>query len=91
MAEQERASEKRIRTRKLTLEPGSIEIPRNDSPVDCVILDITSGGACILVKDASVLPLTFHLRMTSTGTAYVCKRAWQQRNRIGVSFLAQPA
>jgi uncharacterized protein (DUF2336 family) len=91
MAEQDRASENRRRTRKLTLEPGSIEIPPNDSPVDCVILDITSGGACILVKDASALPLTFHLRMASTGTAYLCKRAWQQRNRIGVSFLAQPA
>lgn len=91
MAEQNRSSEKRTRSRKLTLEPGSIEIPPGDTPIDCVILDITSGGACILVKDASALPLTFHLRTISTGSTYICKRAWQQRNRIGVSFLAQPA
>jgi len=93
VTEQERMIEKRVRTRRLTLEPGSIEFAQNGAVIDCVVLDMARGGACILVPDASTLPLAFRLRIPSTGAVHTCKVAWQSANRIGLSFeqTARPA
>ncbi len=85
VAEQERMAEKRARTRRLTLEPGIIEIADNGTTMDCVILDIGTG---VLVPDASTLSPAVRLTIPSTGVTYPCKIAWQKSNRIGLSFAA---
>jgi hypothetical protein len=52
--EQEQAREKRSNTRRLTLTAGVVEISHPDQDVDCVILELAKGGACILVPNGGV-------------------------------------
>jgi uncharacterized protein (DUF2336 family) len=87
VSEQERMTEKRARTRRLTLEAGIIEIAQIGARIDCVILDLAKGGACVLVPDGDVIPLAFRLGIPSSGVIHSCSVAWKVGNRIGISFL----
>ena len=83
--------DKRREHRLLTLKTGtiiSIEVP---SGVDCAILDLTVGGACLLVPIGAEIPDTFDLAIDPSRASYACKVAWKSGNKIGVSFQSRSA
>jgi hypothetical protein len=75
--------------RQLTLKTATISSPVLPSGVDCAILDISEGGACILLPVGVSPPDTFDLSMHSGGQNYLCRVAWKAGPRIGVSFQSQ--
>jgi len=78
----------RNHSRELTLQTGKLSTGESASSVDCAILDISDGGACILVPNAEEIPATFTLTVDRTKTTLSCVTKWKTGNRIGVSFQA---
>jgi hypothetical protein len=71
--------------RQLTLKTAKIRSLDLSSDVDCAILDISEGGACILLPAGVSVPDTFDLTMYSGGH-HLCRVTWKAGPRIGVSF-----
>ena len=83
--------ERRREPRLLTLKTGTIRPAEAPSGIDCAILDIGDGGACILVPTGTELPDTFDLTIDPGRESYSCKLAWKLGNKIGVSFRPRTA
>lgn len=59
-----------------------------DAPVwDCVVMDISAGGARIALDVADEIPDRFTLLLTSRGGAsHRCRVAWRAGCQMGVKF-----
>jgi hypothetical protein len=57
-----------------------------NSTFDCVIREISEGGAMIKVENALATPDHFTL-LLSDGRRYECEVRWRRINSIGVQFL----
>lgn len=77
--------ERRARPRSLTLKTGKILRADDARGIDCAILDLSEGGARILVSDPTEVPQKFLLKVDRTHTVHVCERVWTDGNRIGLS------
>jgi hypothetical protein len=74
--------------RQLTLKTARITSDFIPDILPCAILDLSAGGACLLVADATPLPNEFDLTIDHTGDKWRCKIAWKIRHRVGVSFVS---
>jgi hypothetical protein len=70
----------------LTLQSGSVHFDADLSPVKCAILNISEGGACLLVASSAYIPNAFDLAIDFSGRKYECIVAWKTATRIGVFF-----
>ncbi len=75
---------KRKHPRRSVADRGKIVINRPFSMMDCIVLDISEGGACLEVSVAVQLPPAFELVFAEKRRP--CNVAWQKDKRIGVSF-----
>jgi hypothetical protein len=75
---------KRKHPRRPVSDRGKIVISRPFSMIDCVVLDMSEGGACLEVSVKDPLPPAFELVFAERRRA--CSVAWQKEKRIGVSF-----
>ncbi|MEM9262858.1 MAG: PilZ domain-containing protein [Pseudomonadota bacterium] len=57
-----------------------------DIEVDCVIRDMSDGGARIRLEEARPLPATMRLTLTDTAQTRLCRLAWQQARNAGLEF-----
>lgn len=78
--------ERRTHPRWLTLKTGKIFGADDARDIECAILDMSEGGARILVSDPNEVPQKFLLKFDRTHTVYVCERIWTDGNRIGLSY-----
>jgi DNA-binding response OmpR family regulator len=70
--------------RSKTLKSGTILL---GGRIDCVILDLSEGGAGLKVFDPELeLPQTFTLEI-STGAKRQCEIRWRSFDKIGVKFI----
>lgn len=72
--------------RFLTLATGRI-VDRDDS-VDCAVVNVSVGGACLLVADAAVVPDVFELIVDPGRIRVRCVAVWRNRHHLGVAFVA---
>jgi hypothetical protein len=79
-------AEMRKHERTLTFKTGKLRSKMMVGPVLCAIVNVSEGGACILVPDATTVPLKVILEFDD-GTQYDCQVCWRSRNRLGVSFI----
>jgi hypothetical protein len=77
--------DRRTHPRWLTLKTGKIVGADDARGIDCAILDLSDGGARILVGDPTEVPQKFLLKIDRTRTVYICERVWTDGNRIGLS------
>jgi hypothetical protein len=54
------------------------------SPVDCQVVDLSAGGACLRISELRDLskPFEFH----HGASRYVCRLLWQRGYKLGVSY-----
>jgi hypothetical protein len=78
--------EKRREARQLTLKTGKISALYLASDIDCAILDISEGGARLLVPFGAKVPASFDLTLDPGQDRYVCKVVWRVSSKLGVSF-----
>jgi hypothetical protein len=69
--------------RKVT-DVGKIIINQPFSMIDCIVVDISEGGACIELLEPAQLPEAFELVFARKRR--LCVVVWQNQNRMGVTF-----
>ena len=56
------------------------------SAVDCVIRDLSDGGARLELQPAGLVPRIFELVADGPDGFRTCEVVWRARDRVGVSF-----
>jgi hypothetical protein len=80
--------EARTNSRHLTLKTAKIVFDHMTAPIDCAILNISDGGACILVPRFAEIPAAFQLIVDPDGMTYACSVRWKSGNRGGLAFFS---
>jgi hypothetical protein len=78
--------DRRASPRRVVDCPGSIVCGTGAKALDCVIADISDGGARLVV--AGGVPEEFGLMINDgSGAEYSCRVVWRLDDEIGVEFL----
>jgi len=77
--------EYRKHPRHRTLKGGKIIFNRRLTVMDCVIRNMSAGGACLEVA-TQYLPEEFELSIPIDCVKHHCRVAWRTPNRVGVAF-----
>lgn len=83
--------ERRKHSRALMWKTGKVSISDHTPPIECAVLDVSKGGARILVPITAAIPATFRLVIDGSQEAYQCSLKWKRGARLGVQFQEQPA
>lgn len=78
--------DRRSTPRILTLKTGKIVSGRHRVEIETAVLDISDGGACLLVSDAADVPETFQLFLDCTPEAHDCEVRWRSGHKLGIRF-----
>lgn len=76
--------ERRATYRNRVLMAGTIEF--GGDPINCVIRDMSIGGASLDVTSSIGIPDRFSLVFKADGVRIPCHIAWRNEKRIGVAF-----
>lgn len=74
----------RVRPGARVSSAAKIVVSARDPMIDCVLVDISAGGACIEVDPQVLLPQRFEV--VHGNTRKRCRLVWKAGRRIGVSF-----
>lgn len=74
----------RVKPNNRVSSAAKIVVGPKDPMIDCMLVDISAGGACLEVGPQAALPQRFELIHGSTRKR--CRLVWKQGRRIGVSF-----
>ncbi|MGB7673845.1 MAG: PilZ domain-containing protein [Pseudolabrys sp.] len=78
----------RVSPRGLVPRVGRILLGPKTTPIDCHIVDLSAGGACLELPRACDLPKRFEFMHGSTRR--FCTLAWSRGFRIGISYEGTP-
>ncbi|QOZ33960.1 PilZ domain-containing protein [Bradyrhizobium sp. CCBAU 53421] len=62
------------------------EINERGSTMDCVVRNISEGGACVEFGDAAHLPEEMNLNVARKGRSFLARMIWRQANKVGLAF-----
>jgi hypothetical protein len=79
-------TERRRYQRIRTLDFGKMLFSDGTSPMDCIVRNLSYGGACLQVESTVGLPQKFYLKIPINNLKRTCRVAWEFDNRIGVAF-----
>ncbi len=82
----EPARNRRRSPRKKIVKGGEIAFNDNQCVSECLVLDMSEGGAVIQPADRLNFPNQFLLRFRFVPTS-TCEVSWKKANRIGIRFL----
>ncbi|HET9716426.1 MAG TPA: PilZ domain-containing protein [Pseudolabrys sp.] len=74
----------RVSPRGLVPRVGKILLGPNVTPIECRVIDMSAGGACLELPRAHDLPKRFEFLHGSTRR--FCNLAWTRGFRIGISY-----
>ena len=77
--------ERRKTRRYQTLTRATIVVSEPAGEFECVIRNISIGGALLVVRDSAPVPETFLLN-SAYHPALPCRVAWRTEHRLGVQF-----
>ena len=65
---------------------GVAEINDSGSTMDCVVRNISEGGACVELESSAKLPDELRVTIARKGRSYLAQMMWRQANRVGLAF-----
>jgi hypothetical protein len=74
----------RVRPAGLVSRSGKIIVDAKSPAIDCSIIDLSSGGACIDVANPAAVPKRFVLLHGKTKKS--CLVVWKAGRRLGLQF-----
>lgn len=74
----------RMRPQGLVSRAGKILLDPKSAPIDCTVVDLSAGGACLELARAPDLPKRFEF--IHGGVRRKCQIAWRRGYRVGVSY-----
>jgi hypothetical protein len=72
--------------RHLTFKTARIVAHNHDYALECVVLNMSQHGACVLVPIGSRIEDRFTLFVDGSEEPHYCTVAWRDGSRIGVSY-----
>jgi hypothetical protein len=78
--------ERRKYPRRETLTWGKLIFNHPLTVIDCLVRDISEGGACLELSVPAQIPETFELIIKPNSKRQLCSVAWKNEKRIGVEF-----
>jgi hypothetical protein len=63
---------------------GKIFVDLKNPTINCDVIDVSAGGACLNIHGTAEIPKRFLLLYG--GTKKTCRIVWTKGRRIGVSF-----
>ena len=78
--------ERRQEHRSRTLRSGKIVFNNRRSVLDCLVRNLSDGGACLQVNSTAGIPLTFELVVDGDGASCQCQLVWMSETRAGIEF-----
>jgi hypothetical protein len=78
--------ERRASPRQRRLNGAKIVFNNNSSVIDCIVRDLSSQGARLLVASPVGIPDRFDLRIDRNAACHPSKVTWRANDQIGVSF-----
>lgn len=82
-----RQGNRRTEPRRRVARSATISAHDSPSPVPCVVLDISTGGARLDVHHSAKIPQRFRLVIDLEGTERTCEVVWRRENSVGVKFI----
>jgi PilZ domain len=79
------AEPRRKRDRRRVLKGAQIVFAHRGAAIDCVVRNMSDGGACLKVFSPVGIPDTFELRLDSDSVR-CCRVVWRKATQIGVEF-----
>jgi len=74
----------RVRPAGLVSRVAKIIVNPKAPTIDCSVVDLSAGGACLEIDSGTAIPKRFTL--FHAGAKKSCNLVWQKGRRIGVSF-----
>ena len=62
------------------------EVREIGATMDCVVRNLSDGGACVELNRSANLPNEIKLTIKHRGRGYLARMIWRQANRIGLAF-----
>jgi len=72
--------------RRRTLIGAKILFNEGSSVLDCVVKDLSEGGARLVMDGAIAVPANFDLHLSDGRVFRSCRIAWRQVSSLGVAF-----
>ena len=69
------------------LKAAKIIFARCEPLIDCVVFDLSTGGAGIKMANAAKIPDKFELTFDAARTLRACQVVWRSESKIGVAFV----
>lgn len=66
--------------------PAWIDLGDGSEVQDCTLVDISDGGARLVVEDADGVPDKLSLLLYRDGEAFPCEIVWRCNSAIGIQF-----
>lgn len=70
---------------------GRISFNQRCSTMDCLLRNVSTEGALLIVSHTAVLPDRFEVAVPRKERAYSARLVWRREDRAGVSFLGPEA
>ena len=70
---------------------GVAEINERGSTMDCVVRNISEGGACVEFDETAKLPDEMNLTIARKGRSFFARMIWRQADRVGLAFRTMTA
>ncbi len=80
-------ADRRRDPRVLTLRTAKLSWFGQLQPIQCAVLDLSAGGACILVPEDLKVPLVVSLELEQPpGPPHRCRVRWRRGAKLGLAF-----
>lgn len=76
----------RSKPRGLVPATAKILVPGKAAPIECTVIDLSAGGACLAMSQVQELPPRFEF--LHGGTKKICTLVWRRGYRFGINFVA---
>jgi hypothetical protein len=65
---------------------GVAAINDRGSTMDCVVRNISEGGACVEFDESAKLPEEMRLTIARKGRSFLARMIWRQADKVGLAF-----
>jgi hypothetical protein len=76
----------RVKPESLTARRGTIHLGTNSAAIECRVIDMSAGGACLELPELRSLPNKFEF--LHGGVRKVCRLVWMRGCRFGLQYEA---
>ncbi len=82
----DKIGERRANPRRATIRAAVSMLDGPQSPIECVVLDVSKGGARLLVHRRDELLSDFILHIEEFAMTQRCRVIWRREDEVGVEF-----